>query len=200
MKTVAISQRVAVEPKHGERRDCLDQAWMRLLHACDLLPVPVPNLPSLVGPLCDSAVIGGIVLTGGNDLAVYGGDAPERDATEAMLLDLALTRRWPVMGICRGMQVIQHRFGVPLIRVEGHVAPRQVIRIEERETEVNSFHTFGAFETLPPLEVWAVASDGVIKAIRHRQASVIGVMWHPERLDPFAERDLTLIRHHFGTA
>ena len=31
MKTVAISQRVVVEPSHGERRDCLDQAWTRFL-------------------------------------------------------------------------------------------------------------------------------------------------------------------------
>jgi putative glutamine amidotransferase len=199
MKTVAVTQRVAVEPHRGERRDCLDQAWMRLLQACDLLPVPVPNLPSLVAPLCEEGRIGGIVLTGGNDLAAYGGDAPERDATEAALLDLALARGWPVMGVCRGMQVIQQRYNVKLRPIEGHVAPRQLILIEEREVEVNSFHNFGAFETQPPLEVWAISPDGVVKAVRHAPAAVIGVMWHPERFDPFAARDLALIRRHFGT-
>ena len=48
-----------------------------------------------------------MVLTGGNDLAALGGDAPERDATENALLDAAESRRLPVIGVCRGMQVIQ---------------------------------------------------------------------------------------------
>ena len=56
------------------------------------------------------------------------------------------------LGVCRGMQVIQHRFGIPLCRVEGHVAPRQTIRIDGESREVNSYHHFGAFESRPPLE------------------------------------------------
>ncbi len=198
MKIVAVTQRVVVEPVHGERRDCLDQAWVRFLQACGLLPVLVPNFPGLVAPLCDAAAVEGIVLTGGNDLAAYGGDAPERDATEAALLELALTRGWPVMGVCRGMQVIQNRFDVKLRPVEGHVTPRQLIRIEGRETEVNSYHKFGAFETRPPLDVWAVAPDGVVKAVRHESAKMVGIMWHPERLTPFAGRDIAILRRFFG--
>ena len=200
MKTVAITQRVAVHPRYRERRDCLDQAWMRLLRACDLLPIPVPNLPALAAPLCEQVAVTGIVLTGGNDLAAYGGDAPERDATEAVLFDLALARRWPVLGICRGMQIIQQRLGVALHRVSGHVTPRQIISIEGHEVEVNSFHEWGAFDSRPPLDVWAVASDGVVKAVRHHETGILGMMWHPERFDPFAARDLALIRGHFGTA
>jgi putative glutamine amidotransferase len=63
---------------------------------------------------------------------------------------------------------------------------------------VNSYHNFGATETAPPLEAWAVAEDGVIKAVRHARLNMIGIMWHPERLAPFASRDLSLFRAFFG--
>ena len=130
MKAVAITQRVSVVPAYGERRDCLDQAWTKFLAACGLLPVLLPNVTEAALALCEGAGIAGLVLTGGNDLAALGGDAPERDAVENALLDLAERRGLPVLGVCRGMQVIQQRFAIPLRRVEGHVAQRQVIRID----------------------------------------------------------------------
>jgi putative glutamine amidotransferase len=198
MKAVAITQRVSVVPAYGERRDCLDQAWTKFLAACGLLPVLLPNVTEAALALCEGADIGGLVLTGGNDLAALGGDAPERDAVENALLDLAERRRLPALGVCRGMQVIQQRYGIPLRRVEGHVAQRQVIQIEGERKEVNSFHHFAAFDSRPPLEVWAVADDGVVKAIRHSAEPIMGIMWHPERSTPFSPADVVLFRKVFG--
>jgi gamma-glutamyl-gamma-aminobutyrate hydrolase PuuD len=198
MKTVAITQRVSVVPAYGERRDCLDQAWTKFLAACGLLPVLLPNITEVALALCESAGISGLVLTGGNDLASLGGDAPERDAVENALLDWAERRRLPVLGVCRGMQVIQQRFAIPLCRVEGHVAHRQAIRINGDRKEVNSYHRFAAFESRSPLEIWAVADDGVVKAIRHSADPVTGIMWHPERSIPFSPADVALFRQVFG--
>jgi N5-(cytidine 5'-diphosphoramidyl)-L-glutamine hydrolase len=198
MTLVVVSQRVTIEPRYGERRDCLDQAWTRFLLACGLTPMPAPNQAEAALVLCETMPVAGIVLTGGNDLAAYGGDAPERDATEGALIDLAARRGWPVLGVCRGMQVIQQRFGIALKRVAGHVAPRQSVAIDGRPEEVNSYHNFGATETSPPLEAWAVAADGVVKAVRYKRGRITGIMWHPERLDPFAPRDIALFRRFFG--
>jgi putative glutamine amidotransferase len=198
MKAVAITQRVSLVPAYGERRDCLDQAWTKFLAACGLLPVLLPNVTEAALALCEGAGIAGLVLTGGNDLAVLGGDAPERDAVENALLDLAARRGWPTLGVCRGMQVIQRRFAIPLQRVEGHVAQRQVIRIEGVPREVNSYHRFAAFDSLPPLEVWAAADDGVVKAIRHSSEPITGIMWHPERSIPFSSADVALFCRVFG--
>lgn len=198
MKAVAITQRVVVDPRHGERRDCLDQRWADFLVACRLMPIPVPNDVTVARALLDSVPVAGVLLTGGNNLAAYGGDAPERDETEMALIDHAERAGLPVLGVCRGMQVIQHRFGVPLRPVAGHVARQQTIRIDGERVEVNSFHDMGTTENRTPLRVWAVADDGVVKAVRHSGRPILGVMWHPERLDPFASRDVGLVRRFFG--
>src|ERR1700733_9885741 len=176
MKTVAITQGVSVVPAYGERRDCLDQAWTKFLWACGLLPVLLPNVTEAALALCEGANIAGLVLTGGNDLVELGGDAPERDAVENALLDLAERRGLPVLGVCRGMQVIQQRFAIPLRRVEGHVAQRLVIRINGEPKEVNSYHHFGSSDSRPPLDVWRIAEDGVVKAIRHSVQPITGIM------------------------
>jgi putative glutamine amidotransferase len=198
MKAVAITQRVSVVPAYGERRDCLDQAWTRFLAACGLLPVLLPNITETALALCERASVAGLVLTGGNDLAALGGDAPERDAVENALLDWAERRGLPVLAVCRGMQVMQQRFAVPLCRVEGHVADSQVIQIDGQPREVNSYHHFAAFDSRSPLDVWAVAGDGVVKAIRHSTQPITGIMWHPERFAPFSPADLALFRQVFG--
>ena len=198
MKAVAVTQRVSVIPAYGERRDCLDQAWTKFLTVCGLLPVVLPNDTEAAVTLCEHTGIDGLVLTGGNDLAALGGDAPERDAVENALLDLAERRGIPVLGVCRGMQMIQQRFAVPLRQVEGHVSPRQIIRIDGEPREVNSYHCFGALDSRPPLEVWAVADDGVVKAVRHSAGVATGIMWHPERCVPFSPDDIALFRRVFG--
>ena len=199
MNLIAISQRVAVSPSFGERRDCLDQAWTKFMTACGLTPLPVPN-EEAAQRLCNAVPIRGILLTGGNDLAAYGGDAPERDATENLLIDIAHKKTLPVLGVCRGMQMIQHRFGIRLERIAGHVAPRQTISIDGELVEVNSYHNFGATETRPPLEVWAVAGDGVVEAVRHPAEHMTGIMWHPERMSPFAPRDIAFFQQYFGSS
>ena len=198
MKRVAITQRVHAAPGYGERRDCLDQAWTKFLMECGLLPVLLPNASEAALALFEQTGAGGLILSGGNDIAALGGDAPERDAVENGLLDLAERRNLPVLGVCRGMQVIQHRFRIPLRRVAGHVTSSQTIRIHGEPRETNSYHHFGAFDSRPPLDIWAVAADGVVKAIRHSAKSIIGIMWHPERSAPFSPADIVLFQEVFA--
>ncbi|MEO5372896.1 MAG: gamma-glutamyl-gamma-aminobutyrate hydrolase family protein [Alphaproteobacteria bacterium] len=197
MTLIAVSQRVVVEPSYAERRDALDQAWPRFLAACGLTAIAVPNVPSVATGLVARLPIAGLLLTGGNDLAAYGGTAPERDETERLLLEWAGSRGLPTLGVCRGMQVILDAAGIPLRRVTGHVTPAHPVTIDGREDLVNSYHAFAATGAAAPFQVWATAADGVVEAIRAPERRTVAIMWHPERAETFAERDIALFRDHF---
>lgn len=198
MPIIAVNQRVEILPERQERRDSLDQRWAAFLEEAGFVELLMPNAEPAARNLLESLPVAGVLLTGGGELADYGGATPERDAVETLLMDHAEANALPVIGVCRGMQVIQHRFGVPLKLVNGHVAPRQTIRVRGQYEEVNSYHDLGAYETADCLEVWATADDGVVKAIRHRSQPIWGIMWHPERFSPFRDMDKALFQEVFG--
>lgn len=198
MNIVAITQRVTVIPERDERRDCLDQRWADLLSAAGLTPLPLPNNTAAAGALLDAVPVAGAILTGGGDLTAYGGDAPERDALETELIARARAGALRLLAVCRGMQMLQHVFEVPLTGVEGHVAAEQEIEISGIRQTVNSYHTLGTCETADELEVWARSDDGVVKAVRHASAPIWGVMWHPERILPPRAADIALLREVFA--
>ncbi len=198
MTLIAITQRVVVDSVTGERRDALDQCWTTFLQACGLTPLLIPNHVDTARQLMQLEGVAGVLLTGGNDLAAYGGDAPERDATEREMIDFAGRLQRPVLGVCRGMQVLQHAAGVKLERVAGHVRVRHSLSLAGETTCVNSFHNWGATTTVPGLEIVARAADGVVEAVIDRQRQQAGVMWHPEREAPFDPRDIRIVQQFLG--
>ena len=197
MKKVLVTMRVDVSAT-GERRDALDQRWAVLLAAAGFTAVPAPNHLETAFTLASDITPQGIILTGGNDLAAYGGDAPERDETERALLEWAMGNAVPVAGVCRGMQFIQHYFGVALARVEHHVAVDHELKMGGAHRTVNSFHNWGAIETVPELAVTAAAAGGVIEAVRHVKYPIEAVMWHPERREPFDPEDIAWLKVLFS--
>ncbi|MFL2769942.1 MAG: gamma-glutamyl-gamma-aminobutyrate hydrolase family protein [Rhodospirillaceae bacterium] len=198
MKIIAVTQRVDIITTYNERRDALDQAWTTFLTACGVLFVPIPNDPQSAAGLVQSLDIAGVLFTGGNDLVSCGGDAPERDAMESRLFDWTREHRVPLLGVCRGMQVIQQQLGVPLKQVDGHAGKRHDIEIENETRSTNSFHNFAAFETVDGLSIMARSSDGVIESVCHNRENILGIMWHPERDDPFDSSDIDMFRTFYG--
>ena len=206
---IAISQRVEVVADCNERRDCLDQAWTDLLTqaGCDLLPVP-NNLPN-VNQWLKKQKVEALLLSGGNDLSHLtnsSNSVPERDETEKKLLQWAAENKIPVLGVCRGMQMLNHHLAGSLFSVENHTANMHAISPFENETLfsdysfVNSFHKWGIrpndlSTSLRPL---AVADDGTIEALGHLELPWVGIMWHPER-DNGTEKnnDIALIKKVF---
>lgn len=196
---VVYTQRVDVVEAYGERRDSADQRIGAFLYACGYLPLPLPNAPEIIELLLKRLPIIGIILTGGNNLGKYQGDAPERDQTERLLLEFGLQHKIPVLGFCRGMQIILDYFGNLLVPVKQHVAVQHEIigRVEQRK--VNSYHSMAAKEVKEPLFVIARSNDGVIEAVRHESKQILGIMWHPERNHKFEQTDIRMVRDLFGT-
>ena len=199
MRPVIYTQRVEIVEAYGERRDAADQRIADFICACGFLPVSVPNGTHKVELIFQCVHPAGIILTGGNSLAKYGGDAPERDETDRILLGLAVKEQMPLYGFCRGMQSILDYFGNALAEVQGHVAVRHKVRGVGAESEVNSYHRQGCLELASSeMEVLRKAADGVIEEVRHRSLPIHGTMWHPERENPFREMDVAMVRDLFG--
>ncbi len=165
-------------------------------------------------------LIDGLLLSGGPDLdparygdrvvhpATYGID-PERDQFEIDLFDAALRSNTPVLGICRGIQVINVALGGTLIQdvATEHPGASDIgHRQHERDLEdwqvghtvsatsealsrslatrtlgVNSFHHQAIRDLAPGLEPVAFSPDGLIEAVVMPAApDVFAVQWHPE--------------------
>lgn len=196
MKWIAFSQRVQVIADYGERRDALSQEWAELAQVCGFLPLLLPNCRAVVEEMLFALPPDGILLTGGNDLIRCGGDAPERDEMETMLIQYAIDNRIPLLGVCRGMQLLLDHFGTPLEEVEGHVRVEHALDHGDR---VNSFHRWGARTCKPPLRAVCRSEDGVVEEIVHQDYPWIhGMMWHPERYSPLRQRDIQRIKEVFS--
>lgn len=177
------------EEKRGSYRNALGQAGIE----------PVENVTNLSG-------LDGLLLAGGTDVdpALYGAareaetDEPDRvrDGLEGALLDEAIERDLPVLGICRGLQFLNVHLGGTLRQhIAGHKYPkvREVHSIaiapasrleailETREYVVNSRHHQGADRVGTGLTVTATAPDGVVEALElPGKRFVLAVQWHPE--------------------
>ncbi|NDV89868.1 hypothetical protein GTH32_01490 [Alteromonas sp. 345S023] len=198
MNTVFVTQRVDKLQSRNETRDSLDQKWASLLMHCRLLPILIPNNVHAAEALYKKITPSGLLLTGGNSLVAYGGDAPQRDETEKRLLDIFFAEQKPVLGVCRGMQVIQDKYGQALTPVTGHIARKQQIEYKGILRTVNSYHELGTRNNTTEFNVDAQSLDGVIKAISHPKAPIVGIMWHPEREEEFCAHDIKFIKEFFN--
>ena len=191
MKHIAITQRVEIIESINERRDALSQEWSRLAQAGGFTLVILPNLANAAIDIANELEIDGIIFSGGNDLADYGGNAPERDATEKSLIEYSIKNNIPLLGVCRGAQMLLHYFGATLEKVDGHVCMEHTLTSGKT---VNSFHGFGVKTAPSCIEVVERSADGVIEEFTHtRYKNIYGIMWHPERYHPFRNEDLEFI-------
>lgn len=188
-------------------------AYVDRVLAAGGVPVIVPpaatSTPEMLGVVADR--LDGLILIGGPDLdpAGYGQPphplaqvpAPERDVAEAALLATMRERRRPVLGICRGIQVMAVAAGGQLIQHlpdvlghEGHspgpsrygehdvtISTDSVLHsILGPASQVNSYHHQGLADH-PGYVATAWAPDGTVEAIEDPALPFcIGVLWHPE--------------------
>jgi gamma-glutamyl-gamma-aminobutyrate hydrolase PuuD len=194
---VGLTQRVVSAYDGREVRTALDLRWARFLDACGILGIPLPLDPELADATLARTDCAGIVLTGGEDLGEMSGTATPRDRLERHLLTNALEEGRPVIGVCRGMQLILRTFGARLLATGGHVATTHELTGEFGGRTVNSFHRWSAVEVPEELAVTARSGD-IVESVRLHAAPVIGIMWHPERVYPFDPWDVGLFTQTFA--
>jgi putative glutamine amidotransferase len=156
--------------------------------------------------------LSGLIIGGGDDIGaeLYGGTPvpdvridPARDALELALLDKAIAARLPVLGICRGAQILNVHLGGTL-HTEIHevyenaskmrtVLPRKSVTLEEgshlarllrcNPCRVNALHHQSIDRLGTGLRVVGRDEVGVVQAVETTGADFLfGVQWHPELL------------------
>lgn len=198
-------------------RFALSADYVRAVESVGGTPVVLPVLRDEAGVERLVSLVDGVLLSGGGDLdpTVYGEEPlpqngsidPERDWFELLLTRKVLARGLPVLGICRGMQVLNVAAGgtvcqdisLEIERPLKHFqdAPRwypthsiEVVEntrlariLGERKLKVNSFHHQMVGRRAAGFCVSALSPDGVIEAIESGEGGfVIGVQFHPENL------------------
>jgi putative glutamine amidotransferase len=230
--------RIAISKASGSDKYALYGAWLK---AAD----PDVEVVDLNGMSPDEAVdalssVSGVVLSGGPDVEpehyqqpekrglCFDFD-PERDALELAVARAAVERNLPMLGICRGFQVLNVAFGGTLVadipterpsNVEHrqidkqdaqhdlHVEPGSLIKRITRTLDgtVNSAHHQGIEKLANLFTPAALASDGLIEAFEWGDASLGGkpfllaMQWHPERLPYTSPFSLPIAQHFTAEA
>ena len=172
--------------------------------------------PAALGANATLSGLDGLVIPGGGDFAPPRPYPPGVEfqrvpsaqlASDLALLEAALARGLPVLGICYGMQLLAHRAGGRFVydipsdcpAAGPHRLPepggRHAVGIEpdsrlarlvgRRALAVNSSHHQAVAEPGHGLCVVARAEDGIVEAIESTDPDrfVLGVQWHPERME-----------------
>ena len=199
--------------------------YFRCVEAAGGIPVLLPYLTGEAVLQQAAQDLDGILLTGGVDVApeLYGEETlevcgevnRERDEMERILFWAALAADKPILGICRGIQVINVLLGGSLyqdipsqlsgVESVNHrpadygyihkvtILPETPLRalLGAETVTVNSMHHQAIRTLAPQLVSMAHASDGLIEAVYMPKASYLqAVQWHPERLEDPVTRSL----------
>lgn len=205
------------EKDENNDRVFLNHAYLKAIRHFGGMPMVIPaeageQEQAFLLSQCD-----GLVLTGGDDIdpTLYGEQilndtvkpAPERDVGEPRLLRMAEEKDLPILGICRGAQImnvyfggtlyqdipaqlstsVKHSMEKPYIRTchDCLVTPGSPLAAwtGREKIEVNSHHHQAVKDVAPGLAAMGVCSDGVVEAIWKPDAKFIcAVQWHPEKI------------------
>lgn len=190
----------------GRREAARNENYYAAVEACGVQAV------TLITPKDISLIenVDGIVLPGGVDLnpALYHEkNTDSRDVDDPLdnlefsVIQEALVRKVPILGICRGHQILNVYFGGSLIQNIAHTDIHTWTGKEDRvhgtrvkkdsflyeiygaeEIAVNSAHHQAVKELGTGLEAVQFSTDGLIEAIHHVEFPVYAVQWHPERM------------------
>ena len=140
-----------------------------------------------------------IIIPGGNDLFENSNISKSRLKVENILIRLSLEKKIPLLGICRGMQHINHFFGGRLSKLKNHMRKSHNIYLQNKlfikdRIMVNSYHNFGIkkINVAKQFKIHAVDSNDNIEMFEHEKKKIIGVMWHPEREKNYKKLELII--------
>lgn len=221
---------IGITARHDLESDTLivNTGYYRAILKSGGIPFMIPVTEDETDNKAIISNIDGVILTGGNDvdpkyfnespIKEMGEISPDRDIQEIYLAKVALSQNIPILGICRGMQVlniaaqgdiyqdiysqilninlIKHFQDAPKwyatheIIIEENTKLFEIIN--EKNIRVNSFHHQSVKSVCEEFTIVARSEDGIIEAIENKYNDfAIGIQWHPEVM---WERDNTQLK------
>ncbi len=230
---------IGITGNFGERGCELAEGYFRSIETAGGIPVVLPPTGNASTLLSALDRLDGVLFSGGGDInPLFLGEDPRpelhsinarRDRGELLLARLAYDRQLPLLGICRGLQVMVAALGGTLFQDIAACRPTDVPLLVKHSQEldrgtashfveaedsslmaelfgrrfaVNSFHHQAVDQPGPHFRVTAHAADGVIEAVESTDFRfAVGVQWHPECFYPAGnDTMLPLFRHFVGEA
>ncbi len=208
---------IAVVPLWDDEKESIWMlpGYMNGIKEAGAIPVILPLASEQQDALEVFEKCDGLLMTGGHDVSpsLYkeqcgmkcGASCKERDLLETALYTKALEQDKPILGICRGIQLINVLQGGTLYQdlpteyasgIEHHMKPpytnfAHFVNIKEgtplyyllstRKLGVNSYHHQAIKILGSDLEIMAESEDGLIEAVRHMEKKFVwAFQWHPE--------------------
>lgn len=224
-----IGLTASFKPDDWTPQHIINESYFHAIRHFGGIPLLIPALAEKEELEYLLSTIDGLVLTGGQDLDpnLFGEKiindtvtlCPERDTAEYAVLELAAQRNIPILGICRGMQVMnvffggslwqdipsqlpgcaEHRMEAPYHRTSHSCITEKETPLAELTGEpsfgVNSHHHQSVKDLAPGYRCMGKAEDGIIEAIYDpSQEFRWGVQWHPERIWDIEETSAEVFR------
>ena len=208
-KLALITLRNDYITQRSESRDSIDTEIYNLLLEIDSIPFLIPNTPAYVDNFdlfFNPAEIKFVLLSGGNDLNSLKDKGAtniylKRDKIEISLINFCIKNNIPIIGICRGFQLIANYLGGSIDKVEDHI--NRIHKVEfiqpNKIIDVNSFHSFGLKQYNLPKNIKPIAyhkQDNTVECFKtERPFKSLNFMWHPERKNGAKKESIRLIKN-----
>lgn len=173
---IGITQRLEQNSTYYEIREALSLEWGELLSDTDFIPL------SYTKPI-EKYNINGVIFSGGNDLSHLNPNNLSilRDKYEKNIIKYCIKSNIPILGVCRGAQILAYYFKSTLQKMPNHVNKQHTIKFKNQTYKVNSFHNYCITKLGNTLEITAKADDDTIESFKHKKFPIFGMMWHIER-------------------
>ena len=167
--------------------DFIDHYWLDYFEKKNINYYLVPNKKKLSKKKIKEINL--LIIPGGNDVSNVLKTSKIRNIIEKNLIKICFKKKIPILGICRGAQLLNKSFGGKISKIKKHMRTRHNIFFTNREIikknflNVNSFHNDGIKKNDLSKSFKVLASDKNknIEMFISTNKKIIGTMWHPER-------------------
>jgi len=167
--------------------DFIDHYWLDYFEKKNINYHLIPNKKKASIKILNKINL--LIIPGGNDVSNILNTSKIRNTIESNLINACSKKNIPILGICRGAQLLNKNFGGKIKKIKNHMRTRHNIFfiknsfIKKNYLDVNSFHNDGIKKNdlAKKFNMLANDKDENIEMFISKDKKIIGTMWHPER-------------------